>query len=123
MGTYALRQINRHDLPAPFPGEPNVKISYGRIRLSPDGTYGLSRRVGGPQPAPGDDVGGNYTVHGDVLVLDPGVPGESLHFTRSGATLTLRDDRGNTWLYDRQEILPRPEVVESCVPSACPEGQ
>jgi len=104
VGTYVLRQIDGHDLPAPFPGRPDMMISYGRLRLSADGTFGLTRRAGAPQPAPGDgdDVGGHYAVDGDVLVLDPAVPGERLHFTRSGAMLTLRDDRGNTWLYERR---------------------
>jgi len=105
-GTYMLRQINGHDLPAMSPTEPNVEISRGVMQLSSDHTYSVTltgRR--NQEPTPGDErMSGNYTVAGDVLTFgDPG--GEhspTFHFTQSGAALTLRDDQGNSYRFDRQ---------------------
>ncbi|HET7459643.1 MAG TPA: hypothetical protein VFJ82_00290 [Longimicrobium sp.] len=105
-GTYLLRQMNGRDLPAPSAMEPNVELSRGVMQLNADHTFSITltgRR--NQEPTPGDEhMSGNYTVAGDVLTF--GEPGgehsPSFHFTQSGASLTLRDDRGNTYLFDRQ---------------------
>jgi|GEM_PF-2278575 len=106
-GSYALRQINGHDLPAASPTEPNVELTRGFLQLDPAGTFALTltgRR--NQEPTPGDQqMRGNYSVSGDVLTLTPSTgpgAGPSFHITRSGATLTLRDEGGNTYTMVRQ---------------------
>jgi hypothetical protein len=104
-GGYALRQVNGHDLPAASPTEPNVELSRGWLELTSAGTFALTltgRR--NQEPTPGDQqIRGNYTVSGDVLTLSiSGAGGPSFHIARSGATLTLRDDGGNTYTMARQ---------------------
>ncbi len=105
-GSYALRQINGHDLPAASPTEPNVQLSGGMLQLDPAGTFVITltgRR--NQEPTPGDEhMRGTYTASGDVLAMSgPGVPdGMRFTFARSGAMLTLHDDQGNTWTLERQ---------------------
>ena len=104
-GTYLLRQMNGRSLPAPSPQEPNVEVSRGVQRLGEDGTFTLTltgRR--NEEPTPGDQqMSGAYTVSGDVLALTmQNGGGPRFTFTRSGATLTLRDDMGVTYLLERQ---------------------
>jgi len=106
-GSYALRQINGHDLPAPSPTEPNVELSRGFLELDPAGTFALTltgRR--NREPTPGEEqMRGTYAVTGAVLTLSPSggaADNPSFQVTRSGDMLTLRDDRGNTFTLVRQ---------------------
>jgi hypothetical protein len=106
-GSYALRKINGHDLPAASPTEPNVELSRGVLQLDAGGTFALTltgRR--NQEPTPGDQqVRGNYTQSGDVITLSMSggsAGGPSFHVTRSGDTLTLRDDGGNLYTLVRQ---------------------
>lgn len=106
-GSYALRKINGHELPAASPTESNVELSRGVLQLDPGGTFALTltgRR--NREPTPGDEqMRGSYTVSGDVLtfsVAGGAAGGPSFHITRSGDTLTLRDDGGNLFTLVRQ---------------------
>jgi len=102
-GTYNLRQINGHDLPAMSPTESNVQVIRGMMQLNADGTYSFAltgRR--NQEPTPGTETrSGNYTVSGDMISFDAG-RGPSFRFAQSGSALTLRDDQGNSYLLDRQ---------------------
>jgi hypothetical protein len=104
-GTYALRQINGHALPAASPQEPNVEVTGGALQLGGDGTVRLAltgRR--NQEPTPGtQEMSGTYTVTGNVLAFTfNGQPHPPFTYTRAGSTLVLRDEQGNLWLMDRQ---------------------
>jgi hypothetical protein len=106
-GSYVLRKINGHELPAASPTESNVELSRGVLQLDPQGTFSMTltgRR--NREPTPGDEqMRGSYTLTGDLLTLSisgGAGGGPSFHITRSGDTLTLRDDMGNAYTLVRQ---------------------
>lgn len=106
-GSYALAEVNDRALPAESPTESGVTLHAGALALEADGRFTLRMNARTASQPAGTDavVTGTYRLEGETLVVThEGVsaPPMRFHLAREGATLRLRDDRGNEFTFSRR---------------------